>query len=45
MIKTFQKWAQYQKTVRELSALNRRELDDLGIQRSDIQRVARASVL
>lgn len=45
MIKTFQKWAQYQKTVRELSALNRRELDDLGIVRADIQKIARGAVL
>jgi uncharacterized protein YjiS (DUF1127 family) len=45
MIKTFQKWAKYQQTVRELSALSRRELDDLGIRRHDIQRIARDSVL
>lgn len=45
MIKTFEKWAKYQRTVRELSALSRRELDDLGIARSDIQKIARGSVL
>lgn len=39
--KTFQKWAAYQQTVRELNALDNRSLDDLGIARSDIQRVAR----
>ncbi len=45
--KSFQKWAAYQQTVRELNALDSRSLDDLGIARDDIQRVARdhASVL
>ncbi len=45
MIKTFQKWAAYQRTVRELSALSRRELNDLGIAREDIQKIARNSVV
>lgn len=39
--KTLRKWAAYQQTVRELNALDNRSLDDLGIARSDIQRVAR----
>lgn len=39
--KTFQRWNAYQQTVRELNALGNRELTDLGIARSDIQRVAR----
>ena len=39
--KTFRKWAAYQQTVRELGALDNRQLNDLGISRSDIQRVAR----
>jgi uncharacterized protein YjiS (DUF1127 family) len=39
--KTFKKWAAYQQTVRELNALGNRELNDLGINRGDIQRVAR----
>ena len=38
---TFKKWAAYQQTVRELTALNNRQLNDLGITRTDIQRVAR----
>ena len=39
--KTFKKWAAYQQTVRELAALDNRQLSDLGITRTDIQRVAR----
>jgi len=39
--KTLQKWAAYQQTVRELNSLDSRSLDDLGINRSDIQRIAR----
>ena len=39
--KTFKKWAGYQQTVRELTALDNRQLNDLGISRTDISRVAR----
>lgn len=39
--KTFQKWAAYQQTVRELNSLDNRSLNDLGINRSDIQSIAR----
>ncbi len=35
----------YQRTVRELDALDNRQLSDLGIQRADIKRVARATGL
>ena len=42
--KTFKKWAAYQQTVRELAALDNRQLNDLGIARSDITRVARDHV-
>lgn len=38
---TIKKWAVYQQTVRELAALDNRQLSDLGINRSDIQRIAR----
>jgi uncharacterized protein YjiS (DUF1127 family) len=38
---TLKKWAAYQQTVRELAALDNRQLNDLGISRTDIQRVAR----
>ena len=39
--KTLRKWAAYQQTVRELNALDTRQLSDLGITRTDIQRIAR----
>ena len=39
--KTLKKWAAYQQTVRELAALDNRQLNDLGISRADIQKVAR----
>ncbi|MBL4786699.1 MAG: DUF1127 domain-containing protein [Cohaesibacteraceae bacterium] len=46
MIKTlaqnFRQWRSYRSTVTELSRLSARELDDLGISRSDIDVVARA---
>jgi uncharacterized protein YjiS (DUF1127 family) len=42
--KTLRKWAAYQQTVRELAALDNRQLTDLGITRSDIQRIARDHV-
>ncbi|MDP1731140.1 MAG: DUF1127 domain-containing protein [Devosia sp.] len=38
---TLKKWAAYQQTVRELTALDNRQLNDLGINRTDIQRIAR----
>ena len=34
-------YAQYQRTVRELAALDNRQLNDLGITRNDITRIAR----
>ncbi|HEY4203047.1 MAG TPA: DUF1127 domain-containing protein [Devosiaceae bacterium] len=34
-------FAQYQQTVRELSALDNRQLNDLGLTRADIRTVAR----
>jgi uncharacterized protein YjiS (DUF1127 family) len=38
---TLKKWAAYQQTVRELAALDNRQLGDLGITRTDISRIAR----
>ena len=35
------RWRRYRNTVRELEGLNGRELQDLGINRSDISRLAR----
>ncbi len=37
----FRKWTAYNQTVRELSALDDHMLNDLGIGRGDIQRLAR----
>ena len=41
---TLKKWSAYQQTVRELAALDNRQLSDLGITRTDIQRIARDHV-
>ncbi len=38
---TFRKWSAYNRTVRELSSLDNHMLNDLGINRGDIQRLAR----
>jgi uncharacterized protein YjiS (DUF1127 family) len=38
---TLKRWSAYQQTVRELAALDNRQLNDLGISRADIQRIAR----
>jgi uncharacterized protein YjiS (DUF1127 family) len=38
---TIKKWAAYQQTVRELASLDNRQLNDLGIARNDISRIAR----
>ncbi len=37
----FRRWRRYRDTVRELQGLSGRELNDLGIQRGDIARLAR----
>jgi uncharacterized protein YjiS (DUF1127 family) len=38
---TIRRWNAYQQTVRELNALDNRSLADLGIDRGDIQTIAR----
>ncbi len=38
----FKRWNAYQLTVRELNSLDNRSLNDLGISRVDIPRIARA---
>ena len=38
-------FAAYQRTVRELSALDGRQLQDLGITRADIKSIARGQVI
>ena len=41
--KMFSEWRNYSKTVRELSSLTRRELDDIGISRHDIHDIVATS--
>lgn len=41
LIQNFRNWRRYRETVNELSRLSTRELNDLGINRSDIPGVAR----
>lgn len=38
------KWAEYQRTVRELTDLDNRSLTDLGIDRADIRAIAREHI-
>lgn len=40
----YNRWRRYRRTVRELTGLSNRDLTDLGINRSDIRRVARGAV-
>ena len=42
--RSFNNWCQYRQTVTELGRMSTRALNDLGIDRSDIKRVARESV-
>ena len=44
LIRNYRNWRRYRETVSELSRLSNRELNDLGISRSDIHFVARKSV-
>ncbi|GLS30451.1 Uncharacterized conserved protein YjiS, DUF1127 family [Mesorhizobium albiziae] len=44
LVRTLKNWRRYNETVRELSRLNNRELSDVGISRSDIERVARSAI-
>jgi len=41
----FKKWRAYRKTVNELSALSNNKLNDLGIDRSDIKRISKQSII
>ena len=40
LVRFFQEWKRYHQSLNELSRLGDRELADIGISRSDIQRVA-----
>jgi uncharacterized protein YjiS (DUF1127 family) len=42
--RSFNNWVKFRQTVNELGRMSARELQDLGIDRADIRRVARASV-
>lgn len=44
LIRNYRNWRRYRETVSELTRLTNRELNDLGISRSDIHFVARKSV-
>lgn len=44
MARSFSNWRKYRQTVNELSRMNARELQDLGINPSEIKTVARAAV-
>ncbi|MEP9398161.1 DUF1127 domain-containing protein [Mesorhizobium sp. KR2-14] len=44
ILRNFRNWRRYRETVSELSRLSNRELNDLGISRSEIHSVARRSV-
>jgi len=42
--RSFNNWRKFRQTVTELGRMSSRDLQDLGIDRADIRRVARASV-
>ncbi|TKT46694.1 DUF1127 domain-containing protein [Rhizobium sp. LC145] len=42
--RSFNNWRKYRETVSELGRMTDRELNDLGIGRADIRRVARTAV-
>lgn len=42
--KRFKKWQDYRRIRNELAGLSTRELDDIGVARADIERIARGSV-
>lgn len=44
LIRNYRNWRRYRDTVSELNRLSNRELNDLGIARSDIRDVARKSI-
>lgn len=42
--RSFSTWRKFRQTINELDRMSNRELHDLGIDRSDIRRVARQAV-
>jgi uncharacterized protein YjiS (DUF1127 family) len=43
--RTFTNWVKFRQTMTELGRMSTRELQDLGIERSDIRRIARSAAL
>jgi len=43
-IRAYRNWRMYNETVRELNKLNARQLNDLGINRADIESIARKAI-
>ncbi|MFC3325908.1 DUF1127 domain-containing protein [Mesorhizobium cantuariense] len=43
-IRAYRNWRMYNETVRELNRLNARQLSDLGINRADIEKIARRPI-
>jgi uncharacterized protein YjiS (DUF1127 family) len=43
--RTFTNWVKFCQTVTELGRMSSRELQDLGIDRADIRRIARGSAI
>ena len=41
---SYKNWRTYRNTIAELDRLSNRELNDLGIARTDIRRIARSAV-
>ncbi|CAM5409284.1 hypothetical protein ATER59S_02203 [Aquamicrobium terrae] len=44
LIRNYRNWRAYRDTVNELGRLSNRQLDDLGIKRSEIKQIARQVV-
>lgn len=43
--RSFNNWLKYRQTVTELGRMSGRELRDLGIERGDIERIARTALV
>ena len=43
--RTFTNWVKFRQTVSELGRMSSRELNDIGIDRADIRRIAQGSAL
>ena len=45
LTQSYRNWRTYRNTLAELERLSARELNDLGIARADIRRIARSAVI